>query len=74
MSKQPPFDEYRFAKESLSPLEAKQTVELRFNCWKCSGTHPSIGVTLEPRETEIVSIACPICRTPMFQIHMEARR
>ena len=74
MSTQPPFGEFRYIRGSLSPLETPQTLELRFNCWKCSGTHPSISVTLETRETEIFPVCCPICKTPMFIVHVEARQ
>jgi hypothetical protein len=52
-----------------------QVIELSFNCWKClDAAKPQIRLTIKPREAEIISIACPICRTPLMQVQMEAQR
>lgn len=54
-------------------LPEEQTLEVRFSCYKCTGTHPAIMVTLTAREAEILPVCCPICKTPLFKIQVEAR-
>ena len=53
--------------------QRKRKLDIRFNCWKCTGTEPAINVSLEARDSEILSICCPICKTPMFTVHVEVR-